>query len=124
MQKVNVVAVPDTGAVTITCQFAHTAEQVGCVVILTVGTFRKGGSASTSTGAVMFPQATVEFTDLRPREYTYTVIAFLVTTGELLQENQSISGTIALVGPVPHTPEETFIYESEQHMKHVNYYRK
>ena len=113
MQKVNVVAVPDNGTVVITCQFAHTSEHVGCVVILTVGTFRKGGSATASTGAVGIPQATVEFTNLRSREYNYTAIAYLVSNGELLQDEQPISGTVTLVEQVPYTPEDKFIYQSE-----------
>ena len=79
-----VVTVPVTGGVFITCKFAHTSHRVGCIVILTSGSFRKGGSAIASNEGVTIPQATVEFNNLRPHEYTYSATAYLVANRQLL----------------------------------------
>ena len=111
MQKV--ATVPITGGVSITCKFAHTSHRVGCIVILTSGSFRKGGSAIASNEGVTIPQATVEFANLRPHEYTYSVTAYLVANGQLLQQNKSISGTVTPLDPTSNMPEDTFIYQSK-----------
>ena len=111
MQKV--VTVPVTGGVSITCKFAHTSHRVGCIVILTSGSFRKGGSAIASNEGVTIPQATVEFANLRPHEYTYSATAYLGANGQLLQQNKSVSGTVTPLDQISNMPEDTFIYQSK-----------
>lgn len=108
-----VVTASAAGAVLITCKFAHTSERVGCVVVLTAGSFRRGRSAIASADGVTIPQATVEFTDLDLQEYTYRTTAYLVDNGELLQVNQSLSGLVTLLDESYPSADKSFHYEGE-----------
>ena len=87
---------------------------VGCIVILTSGSFKKGGSAITSNEGVTILQATVEFANLHPYEYTYSAMAYLVANEQLLQQNKSISGTVTILEQISNMPEDIkVIYQSK-----------
>ena len=107
-----IVTVSTSGAVSITCKFAHTPYPTGCSVSLTSESDRKAGNALASKEGVAIPQATVEFTELHIQEYAYSAAAYVMADGQWLQQNRSISGTVTPLDPVPSTPTSSFFSQS------------